>query len=124
MLQTYHKTHKFCIIWKFLKCALFYTLLRILLALFYCSPGLLTVKFVEFSVAYLLYSAVLKSQMKICQKYGKNIEVKHKTEERKRKKRGLCQEKRNRYIEKYGKENLGRFWRLAVKLPGVNCCCC
>lgn len=33
----------------------------------------------------LLYSAVLKSEMKICQKYGKNIEVKNKTERRRRK---------------------------------------
>lgn len=102
--------------------SLFYMPLRILLVLFCCSPGLLTVKFVEVSVAYLLYSSGQKSHMKICQKYGKNIEVKRKTEERKRKKRGLCQEKR--YIEKYGKENTGRFWRLAVNLPVVNCCCC
>lgn len=36
----------------------------------------------------LLYSAVLKSEMKICQKYGKDIEVKHKTERRRRKGKG------------------------------------
>lgn len=47
----------------------------------------------ESTVTSLSYSAVLKSEMKICQKYGKNIKVKHKTEKR-GKGKGRCQEEK------------------------------
>lgn len=68
----------------------------------------------EPSVASLLYSAVLKSEMKIWQKYGKNIKVKDKTERSIAKGRGIdyARKKRHVSIKKYERERMRRFWRL------------
>lgn len=52
----------------------------------------------EFSVTSSLYSAVLKAEMKIQQKYGKNIKVKHKRERTRGKGKGGCYARKKRVI--------------------------
>ena len=52
----------------------------------------------ESSAATLLYSAVLKSETKICQKRGKNIKVKHKTERSRGKGKGGIYARKIRHI--------------------------